>query len=60
MWTHFMNRWDWIRAKKVKTQDKNGLERILNQQVLQSGEGKDFGEAGRENDSLANYVWSIF
>ena len=55
-----MNRWDWIRAKKVQTQDKNGLERILNQKVLQSGEGKDFGEAGRENDSLANYVSSIF
>ena len=23
---------------------------------VQSGEGEDFGEAGRENDSLANYV----
>ena len=30
--------------------------KVLNQQVLQSGEGEDFGEAGRENDSLANYV----
>ena len=26
--TLFMNRWDWIRAKKVQTQDKNGLERF--------------------------------